>query len=266
MKKIKRRKKLDINKMQIICLVIFITCSFYICYDFYCNYEEGQNNKEIAHIFYEKNGETAAEIENKTEKMIQLEELQKENSDIVGWLMIPGTKIDYPVLQDTDNLYYLTHNYKKEDSKNGSIFLDMDFDLEKPSTNYLIYGHRTKYGQMFEDLINYKKEEFYQENSTIQFTTLNEDSRYEIIAVFLSRVYNTNETNVFRYYYFIDANSKEEFDYYVQNSKEASLYEIEKTATYGDQLLTLSTCEYSQIDGRLVIVAKKVDHSKASIK
>jgi len=137
------------------------------------------------------------------------------------------------------------------------IFLDKDFDLEKPSTNYLIYGHRNKNGQMFDDLINYKKEEFYRKHPTIQFTTFKENSEYEIIAVFLSRVYYKYEINVFRYYNFIDADTREDFDNYVNNCKEAALYDVGKTAKYGDQLLTLSTCEYSQTDGRLVIVARK---------
>ena len=206
-------------------------------------------------IFYYKKESIAAD--RRSEKIIQLEELQKENSDIMGWIAIPGTNINYPVLQTIDNSFYLTHDFKKEYSENGSIFLDKDFDLEKPSTNYLIYGHRNKNGQMFDDLINYKKEEFYRKHPTIQFTTFKENSEYEIIAVFLSRVYYKYEINVFRYYNFIDADTREDFDNYVNNCKEAALYDVGKTAEYGDQLLTLSTCEYSQTDGRLVIVARK---------
>lgn len=262
----KHSKKLKVNKIQIICVFIFTIGSLIISYDFYCNYKDEQNNKKIANIFYEKKEEEPIVTEivtervtvRKTEKMILLEELQKESPDIIGWIVIPGTNINYLVLQTMDNSYYLTHNYKKEYSKNGSIFLDKDFDIDKPSTNYLIYGHRNKNGLMFDDLINYKKEEFYKEHPAIQFTTLKEDSEYEIIAVFLSRVYYKSETNVFRYYYFTDLNNQEDFDYYVNNSKEASLYDVGKTADYGDRLLTLSTCEYSQKDGRLVIVAKKV--------
>jgi len=206
-------------------------------------------------IFYYKKESIAAD--RRSEKIIQLEELQKENSDIIGWIAIPGTNINYPVLQTIDNSFYLTHDFKKEYSENGSIFLDKDFDLEKPSTNYLIYGHRNKNGQMFDDLINYKKEEFYRKHPAIQFTTFKENSEYEIIAVFLSRVYYKYEINVFRYYNFIDADTREDFDNYVNNCKEAALYDVGKTAEYGDQLLTLSTCEYSQTDGRLVIVARK---------
>lgn len=195
----------------------------------------------------------------KTERMTKLEELQKENSDIVGWLEIENSNINYPLLQGTDNNFYMTHNYKKEKSKNGALFLDKDYDWSLPSTNLLIYGHNNRGSNtMFTSLINYKQEKYYKEHKKIRLTTNQEDAEYEIISVFLSRVYYKSETNVFRYYYFINAENEQEFNEYVLNSKEASLYNIDATAEYGDQLLTLSTCEFSQEDGRLAIVAKKL--------
>ena len=88
-----------------------------------------------------------------TERMLKVKKLQEENADIVGWLEIPDTAISYPVLQGTDNEYYMNHNYKKEKSKSGSIFLNKDYDWTIPSTNLLIYGHNIKTGTMFHDLL-----------------------------------------------------------------------------------------------------------------
>lgn len=110
---------------------------------------------------------------------------------------------------------------------------------------------------MFEDLIKYSEESFYKEHPTIRFTTTAEDATYEIISIFYSRVYYKDEKDVFRYYYFVDAQNEEEFNNYVENCKKVSIYDIEKTATYGDQLLTLSTCEYSRENGRFAVVAKR---------
>ena len=126
-----------------------------------------------------------------------------------------------------------------------------------PSSNLLIYGHRNKKGIMFEDLLKYKDEEFYKEHSKIRFTTTEDDSEYEIISVFYSRVYYQDEKDVFRYYYFINAENEEQYDEYVNNAKKASIYDTEKTAEYGDQLITLSTCAYHTEKGRFAIVAKK---------
>ena len=184
--------------------------------------------------------------------------MKKQNNDIIGWIEIENTIINYPVLQCEDNNFYMTHNYKKEYSAEGSIFLDKDYNWELPSSNLLLYGHNNKNKTMFAELLNYKEESYYKEHPTIRFTTLAEDKTYEIIAVFKSRVYYKSEKDVFRYYYFINAENEEEYNNYINESKKASLYDTGKTATYGDQLLTLSTCEYSQEDGRFVVVAKKV--------
>jgi len=194
-----------------------------------------------------------------TERMKKLKELQKENSDIVGWIQIDDSKINYPVLQTTDNDYYVRRNYKKEYSFDGSIFLDKDYNWNLPSTNLLIYGHNNKgSSEMFVDLMKYKDEEYYNTHKRIRFTTNEEDVEYEIIAVFLSRIFYKSETDVFRYYYFINANNEEEFNYFVENSKKLSLYDIEATAKYGDQLMTLLTCSYHTEDGRLAVVARKI--------
>lgn len=194
----------------------------------------------------------------KTERMLQVAKLQEENSEVVGWLEIEGTNISYPVCQADNNDYYLTHSYKKEKVTGGSPFLDKEYDFTLPSSNLLIYGHRNTKGLVFEDLIKYQDENFYKDHKTIRFTTTTEDTTYEIMAAFNSRVYYQDEENVFRYYYFINAKNKSEYDDFVENCKKSSLYHTGVTAEYGEQLLTLSTCEYSQKDGRFAVVAKKI--------
>lgn len=198
------------------------------------------------------------EIDNHTtERMLQVKELQKENPDIVGWIEIEGTNISYPVLQGTDNSYYMTHNYKKEEVKDGSIFLDKDYDWSIPSSNLLMYGHNMGDGAMFQDLLKYEDEEFYKQHPIVRFTTPTEDAEYEIISAFKSRVYYKSEKNVFRYYFFINANNEEEYNEFVTKAKEASFYDTGKNAEYGDQLITLSTCSYHTEDGRFAVVARK---------
>ena len=235
-------------------IIILIVSISYIAYYMYNTYKSKKDNEEISNI----NIDNSQVTQEKTKRMLQIEELQKENKEIIGWIEIEGTSINYPVLQADNNDYYLNHNYKKEKSALGSPFLDKDFDLENGSSNYLIYGHRSKNGLMFEDLIKYAKESFYKKHKTIKFTTTKEDATYEILAVFYSRVYYKSEKNVFRYYYFVNANNEEEYNDFVNNAKKASIYDTGVTAEYGDQLLTLSTCEYSQKDGRFAIVAKKI--------
>ena len=190
--------------------------------------------------------------------MIQENILKQENPDVVGILEIENTNISYPVVQGNDNQYYMTHNYKKEKSKNGAIFLDKDYDWNLESNNLLIYGHNLNNGTMFQELLKYEDEKYYEEHSKILFTTLQEEGTYEIISVFKSKVY-TNLDNVFKYYFFINPKNEIEYNNYIENIKEKSLYNIEKSASYGMELITLSTCSYHVKDGRFVVVGAKLE-------
>lgn len=250
-KKVKIKSKTKLFKSLLI-LILIISLIFLI---FKLNGKKEKNNliENIA------NDASLPQANVETERIKKIKELQKENSDIVAWIQIENSKINYPVLQGQDNEYYMTHAYNKEYSKDGSLFLDKSYDWNKPSTNLLIYGHNNIGStEMFVDLMNYKEEEYYNTHKTIRLTTAKEDAEYEIIAVFLSRVYYKSEKDVFRYYFFIDAENEQEFNEYVNNAKEASLYNIEAISKYGDQLLTLSTCSYHTEDGRLAVVAKKI--------
>lgn len=183
--------------------------------------------------------------------------LYAKNNKLAGWLKIDGTKIDYPVMQTVDNEYYLNHNYNQEKDNNGSLFLDCECGLFPQSTNMIIYGHHMKSGNMFGNLQKYAKEDYGKEHKNIYFDTIFEKGTYEVMFVFYSKVYDNDEL-VFKYYQFINANSETEFNYYMDEMKKLSLYDTGVTANYGDKLLTLSTCDHSQTDGRFAVVAKKI--------
>lgn len=183
--------------------------------------------------------------------------LYEKNKKLIGWLKIDDTIIDYPVMQTSNNEYYLDHNYNQEYDKNGSLFLDCDCSIYPRSTNLIIYGHHMKSGQMFGQLQKYAKESYGEKHSEIQFDTIYEKATYQVMYVFRSQVYNEDDL-VFKYYQFINANSEEEFDSYMKEMEEMSLYDTGVTASYGDSLLTLSTCDHSQTDGRFVVVAKRI--------
>lgn len=180
---------------------------------------------------------------------------------LIGWLTFDdktiGGESGFPVMQTSDNEYYLTHNMDQEYDKNGTIFMDTGCDVLKPSTNYIVYGHHMKSGKMFGKLDLYEKQEYCEEHPYIWFDTIYEKGTYEVMYVFRSRVYNESEI-VFKYYQFIDANSQQEFDSYMEEMASMSLYDTGVTAEYGDQLLTLSTCDYQEKNGRFVVVAKKI--------
>ena len=189
--------------------------------------------------------------------LAKYETLYKKNKKLIGWLKIDDTNIDYPVMQTVNNEYYLDHNFNQEYDKNGSLFLDKDCNAAFPNTNMIIYGHHMKSGKMFGNLNYYSKESYYKEHPQIQFDTIYEEGLYDIMYVFRSRIYNEDEV-VFKYYQFLDVNSADEFYSAMDEMARISLYDTGVSADYGDKLITLSTCDSSEEDGRFVVVAKKV--------
>ena len=185
-----KKTKIKINKkFYILLIIVFITTISFTIYSLYKQSKNVKINEEVQEFISTDNKENNVNNEN-TERIEKVKELQKENADIVGWLEIENSKINYPVLQGKDNSFYMTHNYKKEYSVDGSIFLDKDYDWNIPSTNLLLYGHNNRGSkEMFVDLMNYKDQNYYKGHKTIRFTTNTEDAQYEIISVFLSRVY-----------------------------------------------------------------------------
>lgn len=179
-----------------------------------------------------------------------------ENNDFVGWITIPGTRIDYPVMQTKDNPeFYIDHDFDKSYSKFGVPFMQENCNIAI-SDNLVIYGHHMYNGTMFSDLCKYSDEEFYRAHKTVSFDTLDGFGEYEIIAVFKTVAYSSDG---FKYYNFVRAEKKEAFDSYIAKCKKLSLYDTGVTAEYGDKLITLSTCEYSRKNGRMVVVAKLID-------
>ena len=179
------------------------------------------------------------------------------NKRLIGWVKIDDTYIDYPVLQTVNNDYYLNHNFDQEEDKNGSIFLDKDCSIYPRSTNLILYGHHMRSGRMFGQLNKYSSEKFYKEHKYIQFDTIYEKGTYEVMYVFRSKIYEESEI-VFKYYQFTDAVSETEFESNMMQMADMSLYDTGVNAEYGDELLTLSTCDYYTSDGRFVVVAKKI--------
>lgn len=182
-------------------------------------------------------------------------ELYAQNSDFIGWLRIDGTGIDYPIMQSKDDPdFYLKHNFSKEYSRFGIPYMQENCSLS--SDNIIIYGHNIKSKSMFNELTEYKNKAFYTAHKYITFDTLDEQRTYEVIATFKTVAYSDSG---FQYYDFVNANTAEEFDDYVAKSRALSFYDTGVAAEYGDKLLTLSTCEYSQKNGRLAVVAKLIE-------
>ena len=184
--------------------------------------------------------------------------LYEKNSDFAGWLTIDGTEIDYPVMQavSESSNFYLDHDFDGKEDINGSIFLDSRNSLKEPNDNMIIYGHNMKSGMMFGGLKEYLEPSFWKEHKKLTFNTIYDKAEYEIVAVCLSKVAKEGNGE-FKYYNFIDAGNKKTFNRFVKTVKELNIMDEKLELSYGDKLLTLSTCNSYTEDGRLFLVATK---------
>ncbi len=193
---------------------------------------------------------------NGVEVLAELAELYELNSDLVGWLTVPGTNVDYPVVQRTETKdYYLHRDFYGNHDSHGCLYAQENCDV-RYSDNVVIYGHRMKDQTMLAQLAMYESKDFWEENQYLYFDTLTEHQTYQIIYVFTT---SASPGKGFEYHRMVDAADKQEFSHFLVNCAQYSLYDTGLSAVYGDKLLTLSTCEYSQENGRLVVVAKRID-------
>ena len=257
LKKAQRRRSMLLSVLGL-CVVFSVG---YLIY-YYSYYEKNDiEYSELSTLVKEDSGGTVeinyTEKQDKPPILKKYETLYNKNRKLIGWLKIEGCDIDYPVMQTSNNEYYLDHNYNQEYDKNGSLFLDKDCDAAFPNDNMIIYGHHMKSGKMFGNLNYYSKENFWEDNKEFTFDTIYETGTYAVMYVFRSKIYSEEEI-VFKYYQFIDATSENEFNSNMEEMANMSLYDTGVTASYGDRLITLSTCDSSEEDGRFVVVAKKI--------
>jgi sortase B len=226
--------------------------------------EEEENFNNLAQLHKEVETTTVADEEGSDsdtgddsgEKTINAElvPMYEINSDLVGWISIEGTGVDYPVMKGTDNEYYLEHNIYGNESILGSIFMDYRNDYD--DINIIIYGHHMDNGQMFGYLNDYRYESFYNEHKEISFDTLYDHYTYEVIAVCLGRVMYIDEEG-FRYYNY--TNDEYELDSFFMDLRNQSIYPVDHEFENSDRFITLSTCSNDSEEGRLYVVAVRKD-------
>lgn len=179
------------------------------------------------------------------------------NGDTVGWVTVPGTKVNYPVMNTPeDPHYYLHKDFDKKESTSGTPFYGEG--CTDDSDCLMIYAHNMKNGAMFGSLYQYEKKSFWEEHQTVHFDTLYQQREYQIIAVFKGRVLYQDEEG-FRYYRYTGDLSQKQFEELMQGVKEREFYSTGVSAAHGDQLLMLSTCSNHGENDRLVLVAKRVE-------
>ena len=225
------------------CAALFLFSGFMLCREYLDQKQSAEVFEEVAKLVKEEPELPALELESEQEPVQEevtafdkYADVYAQNSDLVGWVSIPGTRIDYPVMQTKDNPdFYLKHAFDKSYSSYGVPYVQENCHIGI-SDNLVLYGHHMNNGSMFSDLCKYESEDFYQEHKIIHFDTLESFGEYEVIAAFKTVAYSQEG---FKYYHFVRAESAEQFDEYIAECKELALYDTGVTAEYGDKLITM---------------------------
>ena len=194
---------------------------------------------------------------------VNLEDYIAQNPDTKAWINIPGTYVNYPVLQSDDNDFYLHRNTNKEYSYAGTLFADWRNVLTGPDTsdNIVIYGHNMANGSYFGSLNNYKSLSFYKKYPIVKFKTTEEAATYVIVAVFYTNTVASQDNGIeWKYFLEHDFDTTTAFNTWKDNVSKRSFYTTSIDYDKSDKYLTLSTC--SNVAGqdagaRLVVIARK---------
>ncbi len=195
----------------------------------------------------------------------KFEEMYKQNNDLVGWINVPNTMIDYPILQAEDNDYYLHRNFEKKKVFEGIPFMDFRNVLgPELHDNTLIYGHNMGVkGTIFTELMRYQNIDFYKKSPVINVDTLYDEGQWKVIAAYEA---NTEPQfgEVFEYYNFVVAETQEDLDWYLDEIKKRSFYTTDVDVELGDKLVTLQTCVNDKYETKLVVVARRVREGESA--
>lgn len=247
--------------INIILVAIIIVCLSIIGYKYYNYNKDDKLNSEIQDLQpvineasdsdNNSSGENDGQDQSKEGNYVNSaneEQLKSINSDYKMWIQIENTNINYPVVQGSDNDYYLKHNFRKESNISGTVFVESANDIDNDK-NIILYGHNMRNGTMFNNITNYKEESFFNEDNKISIIMNNTLYEYEVFSVYVK---NVSEVNLA-----IGFASEDEFINYAYNEAEESLYKKDVDFSAEDNLITLVTCSYEFTDARTIVVARR---------
>lgn len=247
--------------INIILVAIIIVCLSIIGYKYYNYNKDDKLNSEIqdlqpvineaSDLDNNSSGENDGQDQSKDGDYVNSaneEQLKSINSDYKMWIQIENTNINYPVVQSSDNDYYLKHNFRKESNISGTVFVESANDIDNDK-NIILYGHNMRNGTMFNNITNYKEESFFNEDNKINIIMNNTLYEYEVFSVYVK---NVSEVNLA-----IGFANEDEFINYAYNEADESLYKKDVDFSAEDNLITLVTCSYEFTDARTIVVARR---------
>ena len=254
-------KKKASKLVTLLYLVVFLFSAFSLAKYLYTYYETSKSLKEVQDIYQATLATIEAQSVDQMEEAQtpststirpQFHELLAVNRQMIGWISVDGTKLNNPILQADNNDFYLNHNFRDQESRAGSVFMDYRNNILTMNQNTILYGHAMKNNTMFGSLKNYLKQDFADNHPIIYLDTLYEGYDIEVFAAY--------ETTIDFYYIETDFTNSEAYQQFIDEIQKRSSIQMDVAVSPDDKILTLSTCKDSVMsdDHRFVVQGKLV--------
>ncbi len=259
----KKKKKRTVDKViMVIAIIVFLISSGVILKTVYDVEYNKKQNEDIAGLVTDSVEETKEYGDDGI--LEKYRSAYNANNDLVGWIVVPNTSINHPVVQGKNNEYYLRKSFYGEYQKRGTIFMDYRDHAQPLCKNTILYGHNYLDSTMFADLEKYKDIEFYKTSPVIQFDTIYEKHKWKVVAVFLTNA-DDDDDNGYTFNYIYPFMTDDNFEEFMDEVKMRSLYFTNVDVKKTDKILTLSTCTRDmdikgngETNARFVVIARLV--------
>ena len=236
-----RMKKVLLGLIATVCGIIFVYSAWKL-YGSYSSYQEAKTT-------YQKLRRQVVKKDQNRERKINFNRLEKINPDVIGWIYVPGTKIDYPVVQGEDNEEYLHKTFDAKENSSGAIFMDKDGKSDFLADNNLIYGHHMKNGTMFADLLKFREKSFIKKSPYIFLVTPDQTRKLRVISAYADKAQGSIPI------VFADQQSRQQYLKTIRDKSEVSVGISEKTEKGIQKIYTFVTCSYEKENYRTFVHA-----------
>lgn len=244
----------------VVCIIVFVLSSAVLIKYVVSEYNSNKMYEELANSVSTENTDDEASAPDYSA-------LYEKNSDFIGWISVPNTSINYPVVQCDNNDYYLSNNFFKARDARGAIFMDYRNNPVNLDSNTVIYGHNCYNTNMFSELTKFQNIDFYKSTPVFEFNTVEKEYKWKIYGVFITTA-KPEEDNDYVFNYTYQHMDGENFDEFIEEINKRRLYVTDVDINDDDKMLILSTCvrsldKYEKLkkykaDARLVVVARAV--------
>lgn len=236
-----RMKKVLLGLITAVCGIIFAYSAWKL-YGSYSSYEEAKTT-------YQKLRKQTVKKDPNRERKINFNQLEKINPDVIGWIYVPGTKIDYPIVQGKDNEEYLHKTFDGENNNSGTIFMDKNGTKDFTADNNLIYGHHMKNGTMFADLLKFREKSFVEKSPYIFLVTPDRTRKLRVISAYANKAQGSIPI------IFADQQSRQQYLNTILDKSEVSVGISGKTKKEIKKIYTFVTCSYEKENYRTFVHA-----------